>query len=222
MNIRRIETKCGTTWKQRIGLREGARLDNGLQLIQIAKDGFNRLAVPNCVIRALLTMEKPMITHFADYRWSNGKPSGISPIEYPAGKEHFRLLGDGKGVRLEQFDGSGKFLRLVYCPQDEDLAGTTYVTSDDHLHKVRRAANGVVRSYEEYAWPNGIYADDVYPEVKIFNAHGRLVWRHRPERVSESAWDIHVLDILEKTRVVLHHTGVGLSEPCTIEEEWVK
>jgi len=162
-----------------------------------------------------------MSTCFADYEWSGGKLRGISPIGDPTGKAHFRILDMDGGVRLEQYDGAGKFLRLVYCPQDEDLAGTTYETSDDYQHRVRRARNGAVRSYEEYAWPDGNYAADAYPEVRVHNAHGRLVWQHRPRRVSETAWDIHVLDALGKPRLVLHHTDVGVSQPCTIREEWV-
>ena len=107
--------------------------------------------------------------------------------------------------------------------QDGKLArGTTYEVSDDHTHKVRRSQDGAVRSYEEYAWSDGAYSEDVYPEVRIFNEHGRLVWQHRPQRVSESAEDIHVFDALGKPRVVLHHTDISGLEPCTIVEEWLE
>ena len=163
-----------------------------------------------------------MTTFFADYKWSKGEPKGISPIDNPAGKEHFRLLDIDGGVRLEQFDKAGKFVRLVHCPQDRKIAGTTYETSEDHLHKVRRSDDGAVRFYDEYEWPDGIYSDDVYPKVKGFNEHGRLIAQHWPKRVSASAWDIHVFDALGKQIVVLHHTDVGESEPCTIHEEWME
>ena len=32
---------------------------------------------------------------------------------------------------------------------------------------------------------------------------------------------IHVFDALGKQRVVLHHTDIDGSEPCTINEEWM-
>ena len=163
-----------------------------------------------------------MATFFADYKWVRGKPKGTSPMDDPAGIEHFRILSVDGGVRLEQFDGEGKFVRLVHCPQDREIAGTSYETSDDHLHKVRRSDDGAVRFYDEYEWPNGVYSDDVYPKVKVFNEHGRLIARHQPMRVSGSAWDIHVFDALGKQRVVLHHTDVGVAEPCTISEEWME
>ena len=164
-----------------------------------------------------------MITFFADYRWSRGEPKGVSPIDDPAGMEHFRILDSDGGVRVEQFDDAGKFVRLVYSLQDRKISATTttYETSDDHLHKVRRSENGAVRFYEKYEWPDGIYSDDVYPDVKVFNEHGRLISQHRPKRVSESAWDIHVFDALGKPRAVLHHTDIGGPEPCTIVEEWL-
>ena len=60
-------------------------------------------------------------------------------MDDPAGIEHYRILSVDGGVRLEQFDGEGKFVRLVHCPQDGEIAGTSYETSDDHLHKVRRS-----------------------------------------------------------------------------------
>jgi len=74
---------------------------------------------------------------------------------------------------LEQFDEAGKFVRLVYCPQDDAIAGTSYETSDDCLHKVRRSNDGAVRFYDEYQWPDGIYSDEAYPQVKVFNEHGQ-------------------------------------------------
>ena len=163
-----------------------------------------------------------MTTFYADYQWSKGTPKGLSSLEDPAGQNHFRLLEVDGGVRLEQYDGAGKFVRLIYCPQDKGLAGTAYATSADHRHRVRRREDGTVSSYEEYGWPGGVYAESEYPDVRIYNEHGRLVWQHRPRRLSDTAWDIHVLDALGKTRVVLHHTDVGDSEPCTIREEWVE
>ncbi len=164
-----------------------------------------------------------MTTYFADYRWSKREPKGISPIDDPAGKEHFRLFEVNGGMRLEQFDEAGKFRRLVYCPHDAKMArGTTFEVSDDHTHNIRRSEDGAVRSYEVYVWPDGDYSEDVHPEVRIFNEHGRLVWQHRPQRVSESAWDIHVFDALGKPRVVLHHTDCDGPEPDTIVEEWLE
>ena len=163
-----------------------------------------------------------MNTFFADYQWSKGKPKGIAPIDNPSGKEHFRLFDVDGGERLEQFDEAGKFVRLVYCPQDDAISGTSYETSDDHRHKIRRSDDGAVRFYDEYQWPDGVYSDDAYPQVKVFNEHGRLIAQHRPERIAESAWDIHVFDALGKRRVVLHHTDVNGTEPCTIREEWME
>ena len=160
--------------------------------------------------------------YFADYQWSRGEPQGVAPIEDPTGIAHFRLLETDGGVRVEQFDKTGKFVRLVYCPQDRKITYATYKTSADHLHRVRRSENGAVRFYEEYEWPDGVYSDDVYPVVRVFNEHGRLIAQHRPKQVSESAWDIHVFDALGKRRVVLHHTDIGESEPCTIDEEWME
>jgi hypothetical protein len=165
---------------------------------------------------------KDKVQYYEDYQWSRAEPKGVSPIDDPTEKEHFRLLEVDGGVRLEQFDKAGKFVRLVHCPQDRKVAGTTYETSGDKQHKVRRSDNGAVRFYDEYEWPDGIYADDVYPEVRLFNEHGRLIAQHRPKRVSESAWDIHVFDALGKQIVVLHHTDVDGSEPCTIDEEWME
>ena len=161
-----------------------------------------------------------MATCFADYRWSRGEPQGISLIENSAGVAHFRLLEVDGGVRVEQFDAVGKFVRLVTCPQDRQVAGTTHEVSADRRHKIRRAADGTVRFYEEYEWPDGVYREDTYPHVRVYNEHGRLIAQHRPQRISASAWDIHVLDALGKLRVVLHHTHVDGSAPCTITEEW--
>lgn len=110
----------------------------------------------------------------------------------------------------------------MYCPKDRDLAGATYEVSADHRQKVRRSEDGTVRSYEEYTWPGGVYSQDAYPVVRVFNAHGRLVWQHRPRRISDTAWDIQVLDALGKPQAVLHHTEVGVTEPCAIREEWMK
>ena len=41
-----------------------------------------------------------MITLFVDYQWSKGKPKGVSPIDDPKGKTHFRLLDVNGGVRV--------------------------------------------------------------------------------------------------------------------------
>jgi len=163
-----------------------------------------------------------MSQFYSDYRWSRGEPIGESPIDDPTGKAHFRFLLVDGGVRLEQFNGAGKFVRLVHSPPDGERKSTTCETSGDCLHRVRRNEDGAVSSYEEYEWPGGSYSDDVYPKVKVFNEHGRLVARHRPEQISDSAWDIHVLDALGKPRMVLHHTNVGVSDSCTIREEWVE
>ena len=161
-----------------------------------------------------------MTAYFADYRWSKGYPKGLAAIDDPNGEAHFRLLEVDGGCRLEQYDAAGKFVQLIHCPQDRQVSGTAYETSADGLHKVRRSADGAVRFYDEYEWPDGTYSDDAYPAVKLFNEHGRLIAQHRPERISESAWDIHVFDALGKPLAILHHTDIGESEPCTICEEW--
>lgn len=163
-----------------------------------------------------------MTEFFEDYQWSKGKPKGLTPIEDPTGKAHFRLLDLESGVRLEQFDPDGKFLQLICCPQDTGISGSSWETSKDALHRVRRGKDGAVTSYEEYVWPGGVFAEGVYPDVKIFDVHGRLVWEHRSEQVSDTAWDIHVLDPLGKLQVVLHHTDVDGREPVTITEDWVE
>ena len=135
------------------------------------------------------------------------------PIHEPNGKTHFRLLDVDGGVRFEQFDETGKFVRLVHWPQDDAIAGASYETSDDRLQKVRRSNDGAVRFYDEYQWPDDTYSDEAYPQVKVFNEHGRLIAQHRPERISETAWDIHVFDTLGKRRG---------AEPCTIHEGWME
>ena len=135
------------------------------------------------------------------------------PIDEPNGKTHFRLLDVDGGVRWEQFDETGKFVRLVQCPQEDAIAGARYEPSVDRLQKVRRSNDGAVRFYDEYQWPDGTYSYEAYPQVKVFNEHGRLIAQHRPERISETAWDIHVFDTLGKRRG---------AEPCTIHEEWVE
>jgi hypothetical protein len=161
-----------------------------------------------------------MITFFADYKWSRGKVTGVTPLDGSTGKKHLRFAELEDGTRVEQFDEAGKFVRLVYCPQDDDddLSGTTCENSEDQTHRVRRADDGTVRSYEDYTWPNGGFEPYEYPEVKIFDAHGRLVWLHHPERIEEFTWVIRVTDPLGKLRVVLHHTGK--EEPRAIREEW--
>ena len=164
-----------------------------------------------------------MTTYFADYKWSKREPKGISSIDDPVGKEHFRLFEVDGGVRLEQFDSDGKFLRLIYCPQDKRrVRGATNEISEDHRHKIRRADDGTVRGYEEYIWPDDRYSENEYPLANIFNEHGRLLFQHRPERVSESAEDIYVHDMLGKLVVILHHTDIDGTEPCAIEEEWME
>ena len=112
-----------------------------------------------------------MTTYFADYRWSNREPKGMSPIDDPTGKEHFRLFEVDGGVRLEQFDSDGKFLRLIYCPQDRRrVRGATNEISEDHRHKIRRADDGTVRGYEEYIWPDDRYSEAEYPLANIWVA----------------------------------------------------
>jgi hypothetical protein len=165
-------------------------------------------------------MGKHMNAFFADYQWSQNKPQGLAPIDDPIGKKHFLLMDVEGGVRVEEFDEHGKFTRLAYCPQDDIFTGTTYKNSTDHRHRIRRAPDGSVRFYEQYEWPDGVYSENAYPKVKVFNEHGRLTAEHHPQRVSETAWDIHVFDALGKLRVVLHHTNVGQTEPCTIREEY--
>ena len=85
-----------------------------------------------------------MTTYFADYRWSKGYPKGLAAIDDPNGEAHFRLLEVDGGCRLEQYDAAGKFVRLIHCPQDQQVSGTAYETSEDGLHKVRRSADGAV------------------------------------------------------------------------------
>ncbi len=129
------------------------------------------------------------------------------PIDEPNGKTHFRLLDVDGGVRLEQFDETGKFVLLVHCLLDDAIAGARYETSNDRLQKVRRSNDGAVRFCDEYQWPDGTYSDEAHPQVKVFNEHGRLIAQHRPERISETAWDIHEFDALGRRRG---------AEPCTI------
>ncbi len=101
-----------------------------------------------------------MPAYFADYRWSNREPQGISPIDDPTGKEHFRLFDVDGGVRLEQFDRDGRFLRLVYCPQDRSRQrGATNKVSADRRYKIRRGDDGTVRAYEEFVWPEDRYSE---------------------------------------------------------------
>ena len=49
-------------------------------------------------------------------------------------------------MRLEQFDAAGKFVRLVYAPEDRKISARapTYKTSDDQQQKVRCSDNGTV------------------------------------------------------------------------------
>ena len=49
-----------------------------------------------------------MPAFFADYKWSKREPKGISPIDDPTGKEHFRIFEVDGGVRVEQFDSDGR------------------------------------------------------------------------------------------------------------------
>ena len=164
-----------------------------------------------------------MPAYFADYRWSNREPQGISPIDDPTGKEHFRLFDVDGGVRLEQFDRDGRFLRLVYCPQDRSRQrGATNEVSADRRYKIRRGDDGTVRAYEEFVWPEDRYSEGAHPVANVFNEHGRFLFQHRPKKVSASAVDIYVHDSLGKLIVILHHTDIDGTEPCTIEEEWMK
>ncbi len=163
-----------------------------------------------------------MAMYCADYRWSNREPIGISPIDDPTGKEHFRLFNVDGGVRVEQFDSDGKFLRLIYCPQDRSRQrGATNEISEDHRYKIRRGDDGTVRAYEKFVWPEDRYSKDEYPVVNVFNEHGRFLFQHRPKKVSASAVDIYVHDSLGKLVVILHHTDISGAETGTIEEEWM-
>ena len=126
-------------------------------------------------------------------------------------------------MRLEQFDRDGRFLRLVYCPQDRSRQrGATNEVSADRRYKIRRGDDGTVRAYEEFVWPEDRYSEGAHPVANVFNEHGRFLFQHRPKKVSASAVDIYVHDSLGKLVVILHHTDIDGTEPCTIEEEWMK
>lgn len=75
----------------------------------------------------------------------------------------------------------------------------------------------------EYYEPTGEFCGDLeLVDVRIENAEGEVIAKHKTQRVSEDAYIINVLDHTGKLVVVLHHSDISRGEPFTIREEWVE
>ncbi len=57
--------------------------------------------------------------------------------------------------------------------------------------------------------------------TRIETPEGELLVRHVTQRISDDAYDIHVMDTAGNLRVILHHSDVNRDGPNTIKENWV-
>jgi hypothetical protein len=74
----------------------------------------------------------------------------------------------------------------------------------------------------EYYNPTGEYCGKCpLVNTRIETPDGKLIVEHITQRMSEDAYDIHVLDEKGNLRVVLHHSDVNCDGPNTIKEDWV-
>lgn len=168
-------------------------------------------------------------SYFQDYRWGKdrrspvGRPIGVPPVD-PAqtGNGFFKFIRLGNGDRVEQYDRQGRFVQIIYDPADADR-GTRklqYQRDGRTAAAVRVDENGVVRTRETYSFLSS--PEEPLPLVKaeVYNADGRLLEIHTPQRVGPTAEDIHVTDVLGKLKVILHHDQLDKGEPVRIQEEW--
>ena len=82
-------------------------------------------------------------------------------------------------------------------------------------------ADGLLVEVEHYE-PTGEYCgQEPLVNARIETPEGELIVRHATHRVSDDAYDIHVIDAAGNLRVVLHHSDIHRGEPFTIREEWI-
>ena len=162
--------------------------------------------------------------YFADYRWSNLAPTGIEPLDAPpAGQPYFRFVRYGEGMRVEEYDERGAFVRLCHHPDD--------LRWKKSWRKERRAGgrsavvydtDGAVMLYERYEFLSETCADGPLVRSETFNVDGRLIESQEPKKVSHTAYDLYVKDTCGKLKGVIHHAAVDRGEPYDITEDWEK
>ena len=82
-------------------------------------------------------------------------------------------------------------------------------------------ADGRLVEIEHYE-PTGEYCGKKsLVNTRIETPEGELIVRHVTHRISDDAYDIHVMDAAGNLRVVLHHSDVNRDGPNTIKEDWV-
>ena len=159
---------------------------------------------------------------FEDYRWSNRSPVGVRQHTAPLqGVAHYLFIGTAADCRVEECDSSGHFVRLCYSPQDHyfDPSWQRDQTADGSSRVFRDGGGRVVR-YETYERSGELCGDVPLLRTRIYNADGRLVELQDETKVSDTAYDIHVLDAAGKLKGIIHHSDVDAGEPYTISEEW--
>lgn len=154
-----------------------------------------------------------------------GRPVGegsIDPAQTADGFFKFIPLEDGD--RVEQYDDVGRFVRIIHDPADGDR-GTRklrYQDGGQTVAAVRVDESGAVRIREMYT----LLSDpgERFPLVKseVYNADGRLLEIHTPNRVGPAAEDIYVTDVLGKLKVILHHEQLDKCEPVSIRAQWAE
>ena len=167
--------------------------------------------------------EGDRVQYFEDYRWSNLQPTGMRRLGAPPGTPYFRFMRHGEGVRVEEYDGRGAFVRLCHHPDDlrwkRDWRKER--RADGHSAVVYDADDSVVL-YERYEFLAETCADGPLVRSETFNVDGRLIETQEPQKVSHTAYDLYVKDSCGKLKGVIHHAGVDKGEPYDITEDWEK
>ncbi|MEW6754613.1 MAG: hypothetical protein AB1505_27065 [Candidatus Latescibacterota bacterium] len=82
-------------------------------------------------------------------------------------------------------------------------------------------AEGRIVEVEHYETTGECCGREPLVRVRIETPTGELIAREVPRRVSDTAYDVHVVDAQGTLRLILHHLDVGRGEPFALGEEWV-
>ena len=160
--------------------------------------------------------------YFEDYKWSSGRPVGIKELENAvAGKAYFKFIPQSEGVVVEQFDEQGRFIRLCHDPSDIEFKEEKFESLVNNTFKIRKRKDGSVAIYEKYTFLNEERGDNALVLAEIYNSQGRLIETHEDKRISDTAVDVYVRDVLGKLKVIIHHTETDKGEPYKIREEYI-
>lgn len=162
-----------------------------------------------------------MTRWFSDYRLSRGRPVGVGQFDRPpVDTEHYALHETTTGVRIEQYDAAGCFVRLCIAPEDAFDRNWDRVERNGGRARIFRDSQGIAKRYETYE-PTGEHCGEVeLLRGRMYNADGRLVMQHDPRKVSETEYEIAVRDGTGRHMCLLHHADVDGPEPFSITEDW--